>query len=207
MANQIDICNLALRYIGEQPIGALDEGSEAANVLTDMFDLLYKEELRGYPWRWASTTVELAAVTETPPDFAYVHQLPADYVQVQRLIEQNSGETLYDLWDELYGKYVLRNQEWEIRENKLYSNWSDVTLKYTKLITDYSSLDPTFVEAFAWRLAFAIAPSITDKQSYIDRAYQQYQITINKARGQNGQEQRRRLNISREYLGARNFYK
>lgn len=206
MASQIAICNLALRHIAEQPINALDEGSEAANVLTDVFDLLFEEELRAYPWRWASKTVELAEVaSEEPPDFAYVHQLPADYIQMQKILEKISGETLYDIWDEFYGRFTLRQSEWEVREGKLYSNWSDVNIKYTYLITDYSKLDPTFVTAFSWKLAHDIAPSLTTRADLADRAYQMYQIEINKARGNSGNEMRRRLDISREYLGARNY--
>lgn len=197
---------MALRHIAEQPINSLTEGSEAANVLSDVFDLVYREELRSYPYRWASTTAELSEITsEDPPDFAYVHQLPADYLQMQRILDKVNGETLYDTWDELYGRYALRQNEYEVRQGKLYSNWSDVTIKYTYLITDYSKLDPSFVIALSWRLAHEIAPSLTTRSDLADRAYQMYQIEINKARGANGIELRRRLEISREYLGARNY--
>lgn len=206
MANQIEICNIALRAIEAQPIGSLTEGSEEANVLSDIFDFYFKEELRAYPWRWACATAELAEVSsEEPPDFAYVHQLPADYLQMQLIIEKLSGETLYDIWDELYGRYNLRNQEWEVRDGKLYSNWSDVNIKYTKLITDYSKLDPTFVIAFAHKLAEQAGPSLTTRTDLIQMASRNYQVYINKAMGSNGQEQRRTLRISREYLSARNF--
>lgn len=206
MANQIDICNLALRHIAEQPINSLTEGSEAANVLSNIFDFVYEEELRSYPWRWASDTEELAQVSaEEPPDFAYVHQLPADYLQMQRIIDLVTGSTYYDAWDEYYGRWSLRQAEWEIRDGKIYSNWETLTIKYTKLITDYSKLDSTFVIALSWRLAHEIAPSLTTRDDLANRAYQMYQIEINKARGTNGNEQRRILEISREYLGARNF--
>ena len=205
MASQIQICNLALRHIAEQPINALDEGSEPPNVLSDIFDLVYKEELRGYPWRWASTTAELSEISsETPPDFAYVHQLPADYLQMQKILDLVTGQSLFNIWDEYYGKYTLRQNEYEVREGKLYSNWSDIYIKYTKLITDYSKLDPSFVVALSWRLAFEIGPSITARDELVERAYRYYQIEINKARGNSGNEQRRMLDISREYLGARN---
>ena len=206
MASQIQICNLALRHIAEQPIASLDEASEPANVLTDVFDFVYQEELRSYPWRWASETATLAEIaSEEPPDFAYVHQLPADYLMMQKILDKISGETLYDIWDELYGRYTLRQSEYEIRQGKLYSNWSDVDIKYTKLMSDYSKLDSTFVIAFSWRLAYEIAAALTSRDGLRERAYQQYQIEINKARGANGNEQRRRLDISREYLGARNY--
>ena len=205
MASQIQICNMALRRIAEQPINSLTEGSEQANVLSDVFDFVYMEELRSYPWRWATATDELSELSsETAPDFAYVHQLPADYLQMQLIIDKARGVT-YDTWDELYGRWSLRNNEWEIRESKLYSNWSDLQIKYTKLITDYSKLDPTFVDAFAWRLAHEIAPSLTTRADLAQSSFNYYQLSINKARGTNGMEQRRRLEISREYLGARNY--
>lgn len=205
MASQIQICNMALRRIAEQPINALDEGSEAANVIDNVWDIAFKEELRAYPYTWACATAELAQVDETIPDFSYAYQLPADYLNIQSLIHTNDGSVIYDVWEEMYGTNIYSNAEWEIRDSKLYCNLSELTIKYTKIVGDYSKLDPTFVDAFAWRLAYEIGPSITTRADMVQQAYQLYQIAINKARGMTGAEKRRRMKLSREYLQRRNY--
>jgi hypothetical protein len=116
MSSQIEILNVALRRLAEQPINSLSEGSEAADVMSDLWDIIYKQELRSYPWRWATTTAELAAIAdEEPPDFPCVHQLPSDYLQMQDIIDTATGGVVYSCWDEDYGRFAVNQDEWEIR--------------------------------------------------------------------------------------------
>lgn len=208
MADQVDICNMALRNIAASRISAIDEGSPQSNVIQDFFDFLLENEIRSYPWRWATETAELAVVTdEEPPDFTYVFQLPADYLMIQKIIDTYSGAIVYDSLDQSYQRHVASNSEWEIRNGKLYANLSGVTIKYTKLVTDYAALDSTFVIAFAHLLAHYIAPTLTTRDDLAAQQYGLYLANVNMARGLDGSEQRRTLKISRDHLMSRNYYR
>ena len=208
MADQVDICNMSLRHIAASRINAIDEGSTESNVIQDYFDFLLEKELRLSPWSWATATAELAVVdSEEPPDYAYAFQLPADYLMIQQILETYTNNVVYDNWDQFYTSTARRNDEWEVRDGKLYTNLSEIYIKYTKVITDYAILDSTFVLAFSHLLAHYIAPSLTTRDDLAAQQYGLYLSNINIARGMNGAEQRRRVHISRDHLSSRNYYR
>jgi len=183
---------MALRRIGEQPIGSLTEGSESANVLSDMYDILLENELRSFAYRWAVKTSELAVISaEDPPDFGYAFQLPADYLQMLRIVSPEGGN-------------VLTATQWEEREDKLYLNYNEVTIKYIFLQTDTSKWDPHFVSAFSHKLAEESAVAISGRDDLSDIMRQKYALNIKQARESNGVETRRSSPLSRDYIQARN---
>lgn len=191
MASKIDVINLALRRLGEQPIGAIDEGSEPANIVSDIYDILLENELRCYPYRWATTTAELALISaEEPTDFEYVFQLPADYLQILRIISPESGKS-------------LTSTEWEVRESKLYLDYDEVEIKYIFLETDVSKWDANFQNAFAFKLAEEASLALTGMDNLTDMMMQKYLRHINKARHSNGKETRRSHPWGNTYVDAR----
>lgn len=191
MSNKIQIINMALRRLGEQPINAIDEGSEAANIVSDMYDILLENELRSYAYRWATTTTELAVIeAEDPPDFSYAFTLPADYLQMLRIVYPETGQ-------------VLSETEWEVREGKLYLNYDEVKIKYIFLQEDTTKWDANFVNAFAYKLAEEVALPLTGRDDLIDTMMQKYLMHVSKARESNGVETRRSHPLGRDYIQAR----
>ena len=203
MANKIQIINLALRRIGESTIGDIDEGSKAANVMKDIYDLLLETELRQWPFTWATTTQELAQLTtEEPPDFAYAFALPSNYLQFIKLLDTQTGST-FSLYEPWYDQYKTNYNEFEVRENKLYTNYSEVTMKYIYLQEDTSKWDASFVDAFAWKLAQESAIPIAGRDDQMQNAFNQYLVSINKARASSGSETRRSTELGTKFVRAR----
>jgi len=208
MASQVDICNLALRHIAAKRINAIDEGSAESNVIQDVFDYIFDEQVRSYPWRWATGTAQLAQLeNETPVDFQYSYQLPADYLMIQSILEVGTNTVIYSSWDNFYTYNSRRDDEWEIRDGKLYTNLSEIYIKYTKVVTDYAVIDSSFVIAFSHLLAHYIAPTLTTREGLAEMQYNLYLSKIGIARGMAGTEQRRRTHISQDHLRARGFYR
>ena len=204
MASKIQVINLSLRHLAEQPIGAIDEGSEAANVMGDLYDYALEDEIRRFPYTWATRTATLAQVEdETPPDYAYVYQLPADYLMMDRIID-NRTSTTYSTDNRDYNNINMRYREWAIREDKLYINSSSICLEYRVLEVDTTKWDSSFVMAFSYKLAELAGPSITESERLIARAERNYIRHINEARASNGNERNRDTRLSEDYLNARN---
>ena len=202
MADKIDIINMALRRISEQPINALDEGSESANVISDIYDISLEYEIRSFPYTWAQKTQELARIDEeAPPDYASAFQLPSDYLKIVEILTPAKVYEIAVSSDDY--RLSTNNMQWEIREGKLYYNSDTITIKYLALETNTVKWDSSFVDAFAWRLASEAAPSITDNNRLIDRADRMYAMKIDMARSSNGSESRRMPRISHDYLKAR----
>lgn len=203
MASKVDIINMALTRLGEQPIGAIDEGSEPANIAGRIYDIVLESELRKWPWTWATTTQELTSIaSETPPDFATAFALPADYIKMVEITDPTMGTT-YWRWNPHREVDVRFGNEWEIREKKLYINTDYVTIKYVKLQTDTTKWDSSFVDAFAWKLAMEMAMSLSEQPAMVDIARSQYYIEMNIARGNSGAETRRSSSVSTDWIRRR----
>lgn len=204
MASKIDIINAALRALAEQPINALDEGSEPANVITNIYDIELEADIRDFPYTWAQRTDTLAQVAlEEPLDYGYAYQLPADYLGMVELIDVTTGNTIY-YWDNVYTFTNVRSQQWEVRDGKLYINASDISIKYTILQEDTTKWDASFVRAFGYRLAFTAGVAITENLALVDRAERLYIREVNKARALSASESRRTSRLSEDYLNIRN---
>jgi len=203
MASKIGIINMALRRLGEQPIVAIDEGSEPSNVMEDIYDILLDNELRQWSWPFATTTVELAEVSgETPPDWGYVFQLPADYLQIVRLVDVNTSTTITE-WNFQRQQFSVSNIQWKVREGKLYINTSSVTLEYVFRQEDTEKYDAAFTLAWSRRLAMEAAPAITEREDVTQSVRNEYYSFISQARGNAGVESRQELKVSHEYVRAR----
>jgi hypothetical protein len=59
MANQVDICNLALDMLGDNPIASISESSKPAGLLSRSWNYALDEVLRAHTWRFARKHAEL----------------------------------------------------------------------------------------------------------------------------------------------------
>lgn len=203
MASKIAIINMALTRLGQQPIASITEGSEAANIVGRVYDIALEDELRDFPYSFCMTTAELTLLSnETPPDFGYVFQLPADFMGLVSIVDPVLTTTYANR--EPYALYDNPVKiQYEIREGKLYTDFSEVTIKYKKLETDTTKWDKSFVNAFAWRLAYEIAVPLTADEARATRAQANYVLAIAKAQGKAANEARRTNSLGTRYITAR----
>lgn len=204
MASKVEIINMALRRLKVQTIESAAERSEPAYVMSDVYDIALKSEIERWPYTWAQRTAELAQVSgETPPDYGYAFQLPAGYVKIVSIVGDSAGTCLYDYFDPTFYVYNQQASEWEIREGKLYTNYSSITIKYTVVENDTTKWDGLFTDAFSWRLAKDAGISLTDRPELIEIANREYYTTIQMARQANGTEARKSLDLSKNFIKSR----
>ena len=204
MASKIEIINMSLTRLGEQPINALDEGSEPANIVSRVYDIALKSELTRWPWTFATTTAELAEVSEDPPDFSNVFQLPADFVKIVSIINPGTGY-IYWRWYPYNLNYERLQHSWKFRGDKLYINSSEATIEYVKLEEDPTQWTDEFTNMFAWRLAAEIARPLTGRVEDVQNALTQHAVASSIARGNDGANTRLPTDISRDYMKARRW--
>jgi hypothetical protein len=87
-------------------------------------------------------------LTDSLPDFGwkFQHALPADYLRLNTFNGRQADLCPEDY--EIEGKLILSNSEL-------------ARITYVKRVTDPNEFDPSFVEAFALKLAEAIAIAVT----------------------------------------------
>jgi hypothetical protein len=149
MADQVEICNLALLDVGAKTISAIDEGTTESNVCQDIYELYLKEVLGEHTWDFQKKWVALAAPTVTvnlDERYDYVYQLPSDYLRMSRMQDKKS----------LY----------EVRAKQLYTNVEVALIEYIWYASDKIDAQafPTyFVTAFASRMKSTLAAKLPKK--------------------------------------------
>jgi hypothetical protein len=160
---------MALRSIGGQRITSLTEtGNEAARILNDIYALIRDEVLSAYPWNFAIKRDTLALSATTPEyGYSYAYALPVDCLRVIQMEDDS---------------------EFKVEGDLLLTDESEAKIKYIAQITDASAYSPTFVSAFATRLASEIAYPLANSTALAGEKYQEYLDKLRLAKSTDSQE-------------------
>lgn len=167
--DKIEICNMALTRIGQSPIEALTEASEAARKCNQFYEHDRRIVLRRYPWPWATRRVELASMTYNPQDYLYAYRYPADSVCLRKIYAV-CGDHLRPLPE--FVSYQIASDASGL---VLYTNEPRVIAEYTADVKDASLFDEMFCEALSWKLAASIAFKLVGDAQVSQMATSEYE--------------------------------
>lgn len=164
---ETDICNLALDRIGEPMISDFAENSPNAITCRRHYEAVRDSLLRSHPWNFATGRAQLTA-DSTAPEFgySYSYQLPVDCLRELTLngVEAKKCEASYT-----------------IEGRKLLTDASEARITYVKKVEDPNDFDSLFSDVLAFRLAAAIAVSVTGSESKRDGMEQMAALRLNDA--------------------------
>lgn len=161
MASDIDIASNALVRIGVPPISSFTEGGAAGVAASNLYEPTVKALLTESRWRFASAKRSLARLTAAPlNEWQYAFQLPSDMILMYR---------------------VYPNMDYEIYEDKLYSNASEIEVDYL-FRPDTSLFSPSFQLALEYKLASEFALIVTSNRSLTETYEMKYIEMMKKAR-------------------------
>lgn len=142
---KISIASNALVLIGHEPISSFEDGTTGAVLASALYDTSYSYLLEKHRWRFATKQAQLAKTTDTPLGYKYnnAFQLPIDI---------------------LYLQLVHRIRDYEIFDDKLYTNHNEVIIDYTFKPKE-DKLPAYFIKMFEFYLASQFAVPITDNSS------------------------------------------
>jgi hypothetical protein len=151
MASQTDILNIAMVKIGGPNITAIDDGTEAANILKKIYTSCLEAELSAHPWTFATTRALIPADAVAPAfGWQLSYPLPVEYL---KMVEVGKDWVFYrtDCGPifALEGRAVLTDQA------------SPLKIRYIQRMTNAGTYPPGFVQSFACRLAAESAEAIT----------------------------------------------
>ncbi len=187
------ICNQALAHlaVGKTITAITDANDQNAKACAVFYDTTRDEVLREFNWPFARRYVTLVLVggTTTVPvtlDYQYSYRLPADCLRARRLLPGTRLDVRQTRWSFVIGS--------DGTGRLLYTDFPVVAatsttpqqpqLEYTTDITDEAQFTSEFAQAVAAKLAFYLAPSLSqggDSGKLGARAYQLYQQIINQA--------------------------
>ncbi len=154
-------------------IDPADKGSKFARLANRWMDTVRREVLREHIWNCALKRQQLPA-DGTDPTFGYSKRflLPADYIRVATLGDEDNPETDY-----------------KIEAGYLHCNLTaPIDLRFIFDQTDVSTWDADLLMCVAAKLAHRLAYSMTGNRSMVDEMKMEYAQALSDAKGIDGQE-------------------
>lgn len=172
----IGIANIALFELGEDPIASLNDPNKRALACKARYDDVRLATLADGLWDCAKKIAQLAASPTAPP-FGYANQypLPADWVRMIRVVDQDG--------------LGLGDGRWEVLGANLMSDLgAPLNVLYVCDLQDPTKFDPKLAQTIGYALALEIAPGIVRDDSRIARIQQKYATRISEAKTVSAQQ-------------------
>lgn len=185
----VDICNLALDYIGEASATSIEDPKNAREeIMSRWYDHVRRTVLREYVWNFAQEYKTIARSGDGVAQYADAFELPNDLVRLN-VVGEDPDNPITDF--ELTGRTLLCNVG------------TSVAIRYNRSVTEVDLMDELFINIFAIRLALKVAYKFTKKKSVVDYLDTLLKEEEPKAISVDGQERPPRRRQVSKYLSAR----
>lgn len=171
---EIEIINKALTLLGGNQITSRQENSPSAKTMDALYDGCRDRVLRECPWNFAVKRATLAS-DGTPEwgDFSKTYPVPSDFLYLMHTQDFEDYT--------IEGGKILADPTGSVSSGPL-------KIKYVARITDAAAYDTLFTEALAYRLAYEACERITQSNTKKADLFQEYELTMTRAKRINGQE-------------------
>lgn len=198
MSSKIEICNLALGFLGEAPIADMDAQTPAAQFCKLYFRPALSELLREHPWNFATAREKLTPL-EAPAAFAREYKCayayPALCLNLHFLIDEH-GQKDRD--------FMLA---FDVSRTIILSNLADAVAAFTRYVDDSTRFDPAFGMAFARKMqCMLVKPLLKNNTSLVKEAEELFRQALEAARLQDVRESRQIQDASSLWNGGHDLW-
>jgi hypothetical protein len=162
----IALCARALIKIGAAPITAFTDGTAEATVADALYPTTRDALLSANAWSFATAHVRLARIDAVPvADFAFVHQLPADFLRALSAGAEGRG----------------RGLACRIAGDRIESDAATVVLAYVRRVPE-AQFPPMFDQALIARLAAEFCIPLTESTTRAETLWRLAEAEFRRAR-------------------------
>ena len=174
MISKIDICNMALAHLGQEPISSMKQDNDRARRCDLFYEPVKREVLRTHNWAFAASVSTLALLQQNKAsDWPYMYAYPQDCLFLRRVFGAGNHHQACE-FKELYQN--------DIHAKVIYCGIDQARAEYTRDVTDEGGFDPAFVKAFSLALAADLAVTLTGDVALTQRILQKYTLVLDEAR-------------------------
>lgn len=174
MASDVDICNLALAHLGQDPIQSLTQRGNAAAQCNAVYKVCVEAVLRGYDWKFASTIRPLSLITDETlerNDWSYAYTYPPDCLAVRELVKAAGEKAVpFDT-----------GHTYDDETKVIFTSRENAKARYTRRITNPELYPADFVVALSWYIAATIALPVTRKRTVQADAWKMFSSVMPQA--------------------------
>ena len=170
MASPVDIANLALLRVGAESIIALTDANNRARACKLAWPFVRQNVLRAHSWNSATVRTQLAPLATAPTwGFATAYTVPADYLHISE---------------------VDTDLDWRVENCEIHTDATGtLNVRYVKDEEDTELYDGSLTVVMGLRLAVEIVERVTNSGPKKNVLLQEYQVALNEAKVDDGQEQ------------------
>lgn len=147
MLTELEICNLALSRIGQREIADLNEVSAEAVACKRHYSIARDSLLRSYWWNFAKSDATLTLAADKPAEWGFAFDLPDDLIAARYVVPPI--------------RFGRKRVAYEIAGRKLWTDENEVSIIYTRKVTDPTLFDSLFVRSLFHRLAADMVGPLT----------------------------------------------
>lgn len=177
MASAVDICNLALGYLGDNAtVSSLNppDGSAQAQHCARFYPIARTSAIEMAAWDFATKRAYLGQVSNSWPMWCYAYAMPSDALSVLAILPKDAlndyAERVYApgfyQWPEGYAPppsdSIYTPQPYSIEmtsagQQVILTNVCDAVARFTFDVSDTTKFSGLFTQALAWLLASMLA--------------------------------------------------
>lgn len=149
--SEVQICNLALGWLGAELITSLGDDNDGAKLCNVNYPSARDTLLEMRDWSFAIKRRILTPLLEPPVHtYSQAFLIPADVIRTLMVDDTTFADSLLD---------------WTKEGNQILANVEKIYITYISRITDTVVFTPTFAQALAQRLAADMAIPLTESRT------------------------------------------
>ena len=197
---RVDIANRALIMLGEQPITAIDEDSNNAQIMKQTYQMARDGTLEAHEWSFAIERFVPAALTQEPEfGYAFAFPIPPEIIRVLTVYCDNTVDTALTDQRESSTPQV----DWAVEYGRILCNEQVIYCRGLKRIEEEGRFSSLFVEAFAAKLAALTAINLTGSAEIQANMLQFFATLVTQAKSRDGLQGRSKIMRNKQLQSVR----
>lgn len=199
--NEVDICNLALNFLGKGIIKSLSENTELARTCKLHYDRYRRILLKDYSWEFAERTMKLEPVEDFGDNvkgWDYVYRYPDDCLQVLKIYDGDDHRK-----DDKREKFFVQTVDYRLGTKVICCNLENAYMDYVCNEEDCNYFSEEFVEALAHYLAYGMAQALTGSEAKAQTELQYMQNALYQAKLRTAREREHEPSLPHKYFDGR----
>lgn len=199
--NEVDICNLALNFLGKGIIKSLSENTELARTCKLHYDRYRRILLKDYSWEFAERTMKLEPVADFGDNvkgWDYVYRYPDDCLQVLKIYDGDDRRK-----DDKREKFFVQTVDYRLGTKVICCNLENAYMDYVSNEEDCNYFSEEFVEALAHYLAYGMAQALTGSEAKAQTELQYMQTALYQAKLRTAREREHEPSLPHKYFDGR----
>jgi hypothetical protein len=202
MTSPVAICNIALGWLGANPILSFLDNSDTARLCGANYEPLRDTVLEARTWTFATSRAYSHSTTHPAWGDGFVHPVPEDWLLVLRVYPSANVAQAYGTQANV-GVSDVGQSIWVREGSNIISDDSNAYMWGLRRVADPDDYTPSFVQALAARIAADLCVPVTQNVKLQADLWSLYEAKLTEAASRDGAQGRVEVIGNSQLVAAR----